>query len=170
MNENQDFRKNFKVLAKKIFIYPKVSIKNLDAREIGILFDNGGFVIEKTKGEDSIKIFLRKKGKEPLWLRTLMIVCGNEFEKEIFYNSYNKFFFETNDDLNGILVFLKNKYDTIIKKYFEDDSIDEEMNRYFCNLPIKILSSQEQHQFSINMMLFARKIRFSKDGTPYLKT
>lgn len=118
MNESNNFSQIIKINAKKLFINHKISVKNTNRNDISIFFNNEGFIIEKTKHENSIKIFLHKKDKADLMFRSFIILYGNEKEKEYFSKGYNKLFFDTEEDLLGILKFLKNKYDNNVKIFF----------------------------------------------------
>ena len=173
MNDFHNFKKIFKNLAKRVFTYSNVSIKNLDANEIGILFNNDGFVIDKTKNENSIKIFLRKGNNPDLLLRSFIIVYGSDKEKEYFEKGYNKLFFDSEIDLIGILVFLKNKYDFNIKSFFENDLMYMEIEKFFMDKRKqqegKKDSLDETRKLIIASMVFSKKLRFTQDGNPYMK-
>lgn len=173
MNDFHNFKKIFKNLAKRVFTYSNVSIKNLDANEIGILFNNDGFVIDKTKNENSIKIFLRKGNNPDLLLRSFIIVYGSDKEKEYFEKGYNKLFFDSEIDLIGILVFLKNKYDFNIKSFFENDLMYMEIEKFFMDKRKqqegKKDSFDETRKLIIASMAFSKKLRFTQDGNPYMK-
>lgn len=168
-----DFRKNLKIIAKKIFSCSDVSIKNLDANEVGILFNNNGFVIEKTKNENSIKIFLRKGNPPDLLFRSFILVYGNSIEKNYFEKSYNKLYFDSEKELQGILNFLKNKYDTSLKAFFSDNLMSIEIEKYFTeqreNTKGKTFTIQETQTLIAESMAFAKKIRFTQEGNIYLK-
>ena len=94
-------------------------------------------------------------------------------KKEYFVKSYNKLFFDTEDDLIGILKFLKNKYDDTIKYFFEDNSMYDNIEMYFNKLQMlqneKEYSLEEQQSQIYETMQFSQKISFSTDGEIYLK-
>ncbi len=173
MNEIKNFSQIIKIKLRELFIDYKISIKSISKNEISIYIDNEGFIIEKTRYENSIKIFLHKKNKPDLMLRSFIILYGDEIEKEYFAKSYNKLFFDTEDDLIGILKFLKNKYDDTIKYFFEDNSMYDNIEMYFNKLQMlqneKEYSLEEQQRHIFETMQFSQKIRFSTDGEIYLK-
>lgn len=173
MNEIKNFSQIIKIKLRELFIDYKISIKSISKNEISIYIDNEGFIFEKTRYENSIKIFLHKKNKADLMLRSFLILYGDEIEKEYFAKSYNKLFFDTEDDLIGILKFLKNKYDDIIKYFFEDNSMYDNIEMYFNKLQMlqneKEYSLEEQQSQIYETMQFSQKIRFSTDGEIYLK-
>ena len=160
----ENFEQICKVNAKSLFADYKVTVKSLNKNELCIFFNNEGFVIEKTKHENSIKIFLHKKDKVDLMLRSFIILYGNEIEKEYFTKSYNKMFFDTKEDLIGILKFLRNKYENSMKFFFENDSMYKEIESNFNKLQNKqkLKNGLEETQKLIyESMLYAQKIRFS---------
>ncbi|MBP3606846.1 MAG: hypothetical protein J6J11_00835 [Treponema sp.] len=168
MTEFQKFSKIFKNCAKNIFKDLHFSIKTIDSNEIGIFLNNEGFVIEKTKYENSIKIYLRKNGKSDLLLRSFMIIYGCEMEKKCFEKGFNKLYFDTDEDLNGLLIFLRAQYDKILKKYFENDLMSREIENFFEKIPKKDFSLQETQQLLVESMTYSRRIRFSDRGEIYL--
>ena len=87
MNEIKNFSQIIKIKLRELFIDYKISIKSISKNEISIYIDNEGFIIEKTRYENSIKIFLHKKNKADLMLRSFLIVYGDAIEKEYFAKS-----------------------------------------------------------------------------------
>lgn len=168
MIEFQQFKKNCKNFVEKNFNDLHFSIKTLDTNEIGVFLNKEGFVIEKTKYENSVKIYLRKKGKEDILLRSFIIVYGNELEKEYFMKGFNKLYFDTYEELNGIFVFLRILYDRNLKKYFENDFMSKEIKFFFESLDTKDFSLQETQDFLVATFEYSKRIRFSNKGEIYL--
>lgn len=171
-NRMQNFNKICKKLAKEIFVYSNVSIKSIASNEIGILFEGNGFIIESTKNEDSIKIYLRKRYKPDLLIRSFFVVYGDSEEKMFFEKGYNKFFFDSDTELKGILIFLKKKYDSVLQSFFSDDSMYLEIEKYFenkrkSNLE-KSYSPEETQKFIIETISFSKRIRFTQNGSIYM--
>lgn len=173
MNEIRNFSQIIKINIKEFFSDYKISVKSINKNEISIFINNEGFIIEKTNHENSIKIFLHKKNKVDLMFRSFLILYGNEKEKEYFSKSYNKLFFDTEEDLIGILKFLKVKYDDNVKIFFENNSMYDKIEMYFNNFQMqqkeKKISLEERQRQIYESMQFSKRIRFSIDGVIYLK-
>jgi hypothetical protein len=177
VNEINDFVTICKPFVKEFFSFDKVKIKCPSKNEINIIFNkNEGIVLEKTKCENSLKVFLRKSMQSDLMLRSVVILYGNDIESDFFGKGFNKLYFDTEDELRGIVVFLRKKYDLFIKNYFIDDSIIININRYFEGLSDemkknkKIMTLDETQRKIIETMEFSKKVRFSLDGEIYLKS
>ena len=89
-----------------------------------------------------------------------------------FEKGYNKFFFDSDTELKGILIFLKKKYDSVLQSFFSDDSMYLEIEKYFenkrkSNLE-KSYSPEESQKFIIETISFSKRIRFTQNGSIYM--
>jgi len=162
---------------KKYFQTQKIVKRKYEAEVLinpekgGFLFETAeGIVFEKTKGENSVKIFLINTF-EKTWLRALMMCFGTEEEKEYFSKGYNKLYFDSMEELEEIVRFMQIKYDAYLFHYFESDEMYKELLEYYKNqkFPVVDNSLESLQKRVIEAMAFSKRVKFSQDGNIYLK-
>lgn len=141
--------------------------------EITVIINNekDGLLFQKTKDENSIKIFLVKHNLPDMMLRSVMICYGSENEKEIFSKSFNKLYFNNKEELDNILKFIQKKYDFLLMKYFESDNMYQEIIKY-CKTQIEEpfdKSIDAVQKKIIETMAFSKRIKFTTEGNIFLQ-
>lgn len=132
---------------------------------------NNKIIIEKSKYDCSVQVYIKKENKPETLLRSIIIVLGNKQEKDIFYKCYNKIYYESEGELINFFIFLKKKYIQLFKRYFEDSEVEAEIITFFENLtPRQFKSTEDENKWISETIFYSKKIKFSKDGEVYLNS